>query len=139
MKWALCHGKRLLSILGGDCLRMHEPRREVGTRLPSRASGAPRELVAACMVQMMHIKRQAALSFKPYNRRISLNVVARPRRLICKEPNNNAMANDKKSHGLYCQKCRTPIDIDASIDQLNPAAFKLLTGMVSQTLQSTSC
>jgi beclin 1 len=37
------------------------------------------------------------------------------------------MANDKKSHGLYCQKCRTPIDIDASIDQLNPAAFKLLT------------
>jgi hypothetical protein len=39
------------------------------------------------------------------------------------------MANDSKSHGLYCQKCRTPIDIDASIDQLNPAAFKLLTGM----------
>ncbi|KAH3914462.1 hypothetical protein HBI56_094290 [Parastagonospora nodorum] len=37
------------------------------------------------------------------------------------------MANDSKSHGLYCQKCRTPIDIDASIDQLNPAAFKLLT------------
>jgi len=39
------------------------------------------------------------------------------------------MANYRKSHGLYCQKCRTPIDIDASIDQLNPAAFKLLTGM----------
>jgi hypothetical protein len=39
------------------------------------------------------------------------------------------MANDKKPNGLYCQKCRTPIDIDASIDQLNPAAFKLLTGM----------
>jgi hypothetical protein len=38
------------------------------------------------------------------------------------------MANDRKSHGLYCQKCRTPIDVDASIDQLNPAAFKLLTG-----------
>ncbi|KAF2831364.1 APG6-domain-containing protein [Ophiobolus disseminans] len=37
------------------------------------------------------------------------------------------MANDRKTHGLYCQKCRTPIDVDASIDQLNPAAFKLLT------------
>ncbi|KAF2132718.1 APG6-domain-containing protein [Dothidotthia symphoricarpi CBS 119687] len=37
------------------------------------------------------------------------------------------MAHDTKAAGLYCQKCRTPIDIDASIDQLNPAAFKLLT------------
>ncbi|KAF2682701.1 APG6-domain-containing protein [Lentithecium fluviatile CBS 122367] len=37
------------------------------------------------------------------------------------------MANEKKPPALYCQKCRTPIDIDASIDQLNPAAFKLLT------------
>ncbi|KAF1840616.1 APG6-domain-containing protein [Cucurbitaria berberidis CBS 394.84] len=37
------------------------------------------------------------------------------------------MANDRKPPGLYCQKCRTPIDADASIDQLNPAAFKLLT------------
>lgn len=41
------------------------------------------------------------------------------------------MADDKaddKKPPLYCQKCRTPIGIDASIDQLNPAAFKLLTG-----------
>jgi beclin 1 len=45
------------------------------------------------------------------------------------------MANDKKSHGLYCQKCRTPIDIDASIDQLNPAAFKLLTGVQAVLLR----
>ncbi|KAF2270715.1 APG6-domain-containing protein [Lojkania enalia] len=37
------------------------------------------------------------------------------------------MASDRKSSGLYCQKCRTPIEIDASIDQLNPAAFRLLT------------
>jgi beclin 1 len=40
------------------------------------------------------------------------------------------MANDvqkKSASALYCQKCRTPIDIDGSIDQLNPAAFKLLT------------
>lgn len=37
------------------------------------------------------------------------------------------MANDAKPPGLSCQKCRTPIDVDASIDQLNPAAFKLLT------------
>jgi hypothetical protein len=46
------------------------------------------------------------------------------------------MANDKKT-ALYCQKCRTPIDIDASIDQLNPAAFKLLTGML-QPCHATS-
>ncbi|KAF2736656.1 APG6-domain-containing protein [Polyplosphaeria fusca] len=37
------------------------------------------------------------------------------------------MANDKKSAPLFCQKCRTPIEVDASLDQLNPAAFKLLT------------
>ncbi|KAL5121223.1 Vacuolar protein sorting-associated protein atg6 [Pleosporales sp. CAS-2024a] len=37
------------------------------------------------------------------------------------------MANDTTSHALYCQKCRTPIHVEASIDQLNPAAFKLLT------------
>ncbi|RAR15024.1 APG6-domain-containing protein [Stemphylium lycopersici] len=37
------------------------------------------------------------------------------------------MANNKKPAGLACQKCRTPINIDTSIDQLNPAAFKLLT------------
>ncbi|KAL6711990.1 Vacuolar protein sorting-associated protein atg6 [Coniothyrium glycines] len=36
------------------------------------------------------------------------------------------MANDRATPRLSCQKCRTPIDIDASIDQLNPAAFKLL-------------
>ncbi|KAF2013299.1 APG6-domain-containing protein [Aaosphaeria arxii CBS 175.79] len=38
------------------------------------------------------------------------------------------MANDKTTASkLFCQKCRVPIDIDASVDQLNPAAFKLLT------------
>lgn len=45
------------------------------------------------------------------------------------------MANDsdKPALPLYCQKCRTRIDIDASIDQLNPAAFKLLTGTLTPT------
>ncbi|KAF3001518.1 autophagy protein 6 [Curvularia kusanoi] len=47
------------------------------------------------------------------------------------------MANDEKSHGLYCQKCRTPLDIDASIDQLNPAAFKLLTDSTVTSQQQT--
>lgn len=42
-----------------------------------------------------------------------------------------SMANDNAS-SLYCQKCRTPIDIHVSIDQLNPAAFKLLTGKMMQ-------
>lgn len=45
---------------------------------------------------------------------------------------NSSMANDRNPPGLSCQKCRTPIDIDASIDQLNPAAFKLLTGVFSK-------
>ncbi|KAJ4345273.1 Vacuolar protein sorting-associated protein atg6 [Didymosphaeria variabile] len=36
------------------------------------------------------------------------------------------MAKDRRP-ALSCQQCRNPIDIDASIDQLNPAAFKLLT------------
>jgi beclin 1 len=43
------------------------------------------------------------------------------------------MANDRKPSGLCCQKCRAPIEVDASIDQLNPAAFKLLTGRPSLT------
>jgi beclin 1 len=37
------------------------------------------------------------------------------------------MAKDRRL-ALSCQQCRNPIDVDASIDQLNPAAFKLLTG-----------
>ncbi|KAF2806599.1 autophagy protein Apg6 [Mytilinidion resinicola] len=28
---------------------------------------------------------------------------------------------------MYCQKCRTPVRLDASVEELNPAAFKLLT------------
>ncbi|KAF1951873.1 APG6-domain-containing protein [Byssothecium circinans] len=47
------------------------------------------------------------------------------------------MANDGKPP-LYCQKCRTPIDVDASIDQLNPAAFKLLTDSTVPGQQQTS-
>lgn len=48
------------------------------------------------------------------------------------------MANDKAPRGLSCQKCRTPIDVDASIDQLNPAAFKLLTDSTVSGQQQTS-
>jgi beclin 1 len=38
------------------------------------------------------------------------------------------MASTAKTQGHFCQKCRTPIEVDPSIDQLNPAAFKLLIG-----------
>ncbi|CBX95245.1 hypothetical protein LEMA_P023970.1 [Plenodomus lingam JN3] len=48
------------------------------------------------------------------------------------------MANDRKPSGLSCQKCRTPIDVDASIDQLNPAAFKLLTDSTVSGQQQAS-
>ena len=30
---------------------------------------------------------------------------------------------------MYCQKCRTPLKLDDSLDNLNPAAFDLLIGM----------
>ncbi len=30
---------------------------------------------------------------------------------------------------MYCQKCRTPLKLDSSLEDLNPAAFDLLVGM----------
>jgi hypothetical protein len=30
---------------------------------------------------------------------------------------------------MQCQKCRNPLRLDASLEDLNPAAFKLLVGM----------
>ncbi|KAF2836223.1 APG6-domain-containing protein [Patellaria atrata CBS 101060] len=36
---------------------------------------------------------------------------------------------------MYCQKCRTLITLDSSLDDLNPAAFKLLTDATSSSLQ----
>jgi beclin 1 len=32
---------------------------------------------------------------------------------------------------MYCQECKTPLKLDGSLQDLNPAAFKLLTGMNS--------
>src|ERR1700712_3770070 len=29
---------------------------------------------------------------------------------------------------MYCQECKTPLKLDGSLQDLNPAAFKLLTG-----------
>lgn len=29
---------------------------------------------------------------------------------------------------MYCQKCRTPLKLDGSLEALNPAAFDLLVG-----------
>ena len=29
---------------------------------------------------------------------------------------------------MYCQKCRTPLKLDKSLEDLNPAAFDLLVG-----------
>jgi len=30
---------------------------------------------------------------------------------------------------MNCQKCRTPLKIDSSLEDLNPAAFDLLIGL----------
>lgn len=29
---------------------------------------------------------------------------------------------------MYCQKCRTPLKLDGSLEDLNPAAYDLLVG-----------
>lgn len=38
---------------------------------------------------------------------------------------------------MYCQKCRTPLKTDSSLDDLNPAAFDLLVGEIDYCLHST--
>lgn len=35
---------------------------------------------------------------------------------------------------MYCQKCRTPVKLDGSLESLNPAAFDLLIGSTGKTL-----
>ncbi|KAF9894368.1 autophagy protein 6 [Aspergillus nanangensis] len=35
---------------------------------------------------------------------------------------------------MYCQKCRTPLKLDGSLESLNPAAFDLLVGSTGKTL-----
>ncbi|KAJ5347910.1 uncharacterized protein N7506_001163 [Penicillium brevicompactum] len=35
---------------------------------------------------------------------------------------------------MYCQKCRTPLKLDGSIESLNPAAFELLSNSTGRTL-----
>ncbi|CZT04437.1 hypothetical protein WAI453_011491 [Rhynchosporium graminicola] len=37
---------------------------------------------------------------------------------------------------MYCQKCRTPLKLDSSLEDLNPAAFDLLVGASSQQLKN---
>lgn len=32
---------------------------------------------------------------------------------------------------MYCQKCRAPLKLDNSLEDLNPAAFDLLVGMLT--------
>ncbi|KAJ9660818.1 Vacuolar protein sorting-associated protein atg6 [Neophaeococcomyces mojaviensis] len=39
---------------------------------------------------------------------------------------------------MYCQKCRTPLKTDSSLDDLNPAAFDLLVGSGSKTERSAA-
>ncbi|KAF4309223.1 Beclin-1 [Botryosphaeria dothidea] len=36
---------------------------------------------------------------------------------------------------MYCQKCRTPVKLDGSLEDLNPAAFKLLTDSTAPSAQ----
>ena len=39
---------------------------------------------------------------------------------------------------MYCQKCRTPLKLDGSLEDLNPAAFDLLVGSTGKSLPDSS-
>ncbi|KAK2758700.1 autophagy protein 6 [Arachnomyces sp. PD_36] len=39
---------------------------------------------------------------------------------------------------MYCQKCRAPLKLDSSVEELNPAAFDLLVGSSGKTLPEHS-
>jgi beclin len=39
---------------------------------------------------------------------------------------------------MYCQKCRTPLKLDSSLEDLNPAAFDLLVGSTGKSLPDSS-
>ena len=39
---------------------------------------------------------------------------------------------------MYCQKCRVPLKIDSTLDDLNPAAFDLLVGSAVKAQQNVS-
>jgi beclin len=39
---------------------------------------------------------------------------------------------------MYCQKCRTPLKLDSSLEDLNPAAFDLLVGSTGKSLPDPS-
>ncbi|KAI9882777.1 MAG: target of Sbf [Watsoniomyces obsoletus] len=39
---------------------------------------------------------------------------------------------------MYCQKCRAPLKVDSSLEDLSPAAFDLLTRSTSRSLQQLS-
>ncbi|OCK81035.1 putative autophagy protein Apg6 [Lepidopterella palustris CBS 459.81] len=39
---------------------------------------------------------------------------------------------------MYCQKCRTPVKLDVTVEELNPAAFKLLTDSTTPPQQPSA-
>jgi hypothetical protein len=40
-------------------------------------------------------------------------------------------ATEEKGNSLYCQKCKQPVRIDPSLEQLNPASYDLLVCVFS--------
>ena len=44
--------------------------------------------------------------------------------------NSSGASTDCGTMTMYCQKCRTPLKLDKSLEELNPAAFDLLVGML---------
>ncbi|KAF3806770.1 Beclin-1-like protein B, partial [Colletotrichum gloeosporioides] len=52
-------------------------------------------------------------------------------------PNTCHLHRESRKHArndtMYCQKCRTPLKLDSSLEDLNPAAYDLLVASSSQT------
>lgn len=46
--------------------------------------------------------------------------------------NSSGASTDCGTMTMYCQKCRTPLKLDKSLEELNPAAFDLLVGMLTR-------
>jgi hypothetical protein len=60
----------------------------------------------------------------------SSNTASKPTAPVChRHPIQTvvmAAATDGKEKSLYCQKCKQPVRIDPSLEQLNPASYDLL-------------
>lgn len=67
---------------------------------------------------------------QPQNGRPSTGIFCPPRQA------SDAAWTEAEAHiTMYCQKCRTPLRLDGSLEDLNPAAYDLLVGKAPRPLR----